>query len=155
MSEPRFDPTGFDPENFDPDDLDRVIQDAERTMSRLADVQEELAGLRGHGTGAGDLIDVVTDATGRVERIDLNPRVMRMDSRTLADELTSAIRSAQEDGERRARELLAGAGVSVPGADFSADFGEVEKRMTRGHEPFAREMNRRMAEGPGRFPGGG
>ncbi|MBG0815336.1 YbaB/EbfC family nucleoid-associated protein [Planomonospora sp. ID82291] len=148
MSEPRFDPSGFDPENFDPDDLDRVIRDAEQAMSRLADVQEELAGIRGRGTGAGDLIDVVTDATGRVERIDLNPRVMRMDSRTLAEELMSTIRSAQEDGERRARELLAGAGLSVPGS--GSDFGEVEKRMTRNHESFAREMNRRMAGGPGR-----
>ena len=52
------------------------------------------------------MITVVTDGKGHVEKIALNPRVMRLETHALAKELLRAIRGAQEDGERRASELL-------------------------------------------------
>jgi hypothetical protein len=38
----------------------------------------------------------------------LNPRVMRLDSQELAEELCAAVQRAQADGERKTRELVGG-----------------------------------------------
>ncbi|MFJ2029248.1 YbaB/EbfC family nucleoid-associated protein [Streptosporangium sp. NPDC087985] len=141
MSDPRFDLTGFDPE-----DLERMTQDAERTMRRLADVQEELGEIHGRGTGADGLISVVTDGSGHVERVELNPRVMRLDSETLAEELMRTVREAQEDGERKARELLNGALGEMKLPQGPLDVDEIETQLRRSHESFVHDMEGRMSD---------
>ncbi|MEU7895538.1 YbaB/EbfC family nucleoid-associated protein [Nonomuraea sp. NPDC049152] len=130
----------FDSDDFDPDALERVSREAEQTMRRLADVEGELGEIRGAGTGADGLIGVVTDGNGRVEKIELNPRVMRLDSPTLAEELMKAIRDAQDDGERKARELLNEATGSMKFFQGTFDPAKVEERLMRSHEFFADAM---------------
>ncbi|MFG1704809.1 YbaB/EbfC family nucleoid-associated protein [Nonomuraea sp. M3C6] len=119
-------------------DLERTAREAEQTLRRLAGLQDELNTIRGTGTAADGQIIVYADNSGRIESIDLNPRVMRMSSQDLTDELVRAVNAAQDDSARQARELIAGAGV-----DISADevaFEAMERRILDAHAVFAREM---------------
>ena len=71
-------------------------------------MEEGLSDLTGEGQSAGEMIRAVTDSAGRLLKLTLNPRVMRMDSQELAEELCAAVRRAQADGERKTRELVGG-----------------------------------------------
>ncbi|MFI7445833.1 YbaB/EbfC family nucleoid-associated protein [Nonomuraea indica] len=96
----------FDPGNFHLEDLDRIADEAKGAMDRLAKAENELADVRGRGAGANGLITVVIDSKGLLETLDMNPRVMRLESHVLAEETASAFRAAQEDAQRRTREVL-------------------------------------------------
>ncbi|WP_433418262.1 YbaB/EbfC family nucleoid-associated protein [Microtetraspora malaysiensis] len=115
-------------------------------MRRLSDVEGELGEVRGRATDANSLITVVVDGSGRVEKIELNPRVMRLESHVLAEELVKTISEAQDDGARRTRELLSDSlgGMEIPTSGF--DPARAEKRMTESYESFARAMERRIAD---------
>jgi len=71
-------------------------------------MEDGLSDLTGEGTAAGEMIRVVTDSAGRLLTLTLNPRVMRLDSQELAEELCAAVQRAQADGERKTRELVGG-----------------------------------------------
>ncbi|MEV4250981.1 YbaB/EbfC family nucleoid-associated protein [Streptosporangium canum] len=127
----------FDPTNFELEDLERFSRDAEQEMRRLAGIEGELREIHGTGTGADGLISVTANGSGQVKKIDLNPRVMRLDSHVLAAELMKAIDAARADGERKANELLSGAGISVD----TPNLDELQERMTVTYEAFARSMD--------------
>ncbi|MER7207264.1 YbaB/EbfC family nucleoid-associated protein [Streptosporangium sp. NPDC000239] len=126
----------FDPTNFGLEDLERISRDAERQTARLAEIEGELDEVRGTGTGADGLIGVTVDPSGRVERIDLNPRVMRLDSHVLAEELMRAIGVAQDDRERRTKEILEDAGL--PATPLGLD--DARERMEAAYEFFAHSV---------------
>ncbi|MFD0887459.1 YbaB/EbfC family nucleoid-associated protein [Streptosporangium algeriense] len=127
----------FDSTDFGLEDLERVSRDAERQMLRLAEIEGELAEVRGTGTGADGLIGVTVGPSGRVEKIDLNPRVMRLDSHTLAGELMRAIGAAEDDRENRAKEILEGAGLPTTPPDFA----DTRERMEATYEFFAHSVD--------------
>lgn len=128
----------LDPGAFGPDDLDRLGREAEQTLARLAEVQEQITTIRGTGTAAGGQIVVGADSSGRIDKIDLNPRVMRLGSKELADELLRAVNAAQDDCARQAEELLAGAGMNT--VVDEATFAEVERRMNDLAASFQQDM---------------
>ncbi|WP_433365992.1 YbaB/EbfC family nucleoid-associated protein [Streptosporangium sp. CA-115845] len=135
----------FDSTGFGLEDLERIGRETEETIQRLADLQEELDGVRGTGTGADGLIGVTANGGGQVERIELNPRVMRLESQTLAEELMKAIDEARADGERRTRELLEAAGLTADPPDFD----KVQEQMTMSYEEFARSLENIQVRKPG------
>ncbi|TDD48227.1 YbaB/EbfC family DNA-binding protein [Nonomuraea terrae] len=130
----------LDPGSIGPDDLERVGREAEQTLARLADVQERLAAIRGSGTAADGHVVVSADSSGRIDKIQLNPRAMRLASQDLADELLRAVNAAQDDCARQARELLAGAGVGE--VVDEAAFAAMERRLEEAHTSFVKEMER-------------
>ncbi|WP_127935914.1 YbaB/EbfC family nucleoid-associated protein [Nonomuraea polychroma] len=115
-----------------------MAKEAEQAMRRLADLQGQLDAVRGIGTAAGGQIVVGADSSGRIDSIELNPRVMRMPSQDLADELLRAVNAAQDDCLRQTRDLVAQTGVdtSVDEAAFEA----MERRLTDAHAAFMRTM---------------
>jgi DNA-binding protein YbaB len=130
----------LDPGGVGPEDLERVAREADQALRRLADVQERLGEVRGTGTAADGQIVVGADASGRIDSIRLNPRVMRMASHELATELLRAVNAAQDDCARQANALIAEAGVdtSVDQAAFEA----MERRLLEAHDAFMKEMGR-------------
>lgn len=56
----------------------------------------------GHGSAANGLITVQAGTPGRISTCTLDPRVMRLDSATLAEELTRAVNDALADLQRLA-----------------------------------------------------
>ncbi|MET8050333.1 YbaB/EbfC family nucleoid-associated protein [Streptosporangium sp. NPDC005286] len=78
-------------------------------------MEDGLSDLTGKGEAADEMIQAVTDSAGRLMTLTLNPRVMRMDSQKLAEELCLAVQRAQADGERKTRELVGGVlGSPIP-----------------------------------------
>jgi DNA-binding protein YbaB len=130
----------LEPGGIGPEDLERVAREAEHALSRLADVQERLGEVRGTGTASGGRIVVGADASGRIDSIKLDPRVMRMASQELAGELLRAVNAAQDDCARQAGHLIAEAGVDTT-VDEAA-FAAMERRLEDAHAAFVREMER-------------
>jgi hypothetical protein len=75
-----------------------------------------------------------------LERLDLDPRTRRLETHVLAEELLKTIRAAQDDGERRTRELVGEAlgGVGLPHGGFGP--AEMERRLTEAAESFDHAM---------------
>jgi DNA-binding protein YbaB len=111
----------------------------------LRQMEDGLGDITGEGEAAGGLVRAVTDAAGRLVKITFNPRVMRMDSQALAEETCAAVRRAQEDGQRRTRELVGGAlGRSAP--EHLPDHTEFWNGLREMRETFDRSMTDREAE---------
>ncbi|MEU8274126.1 YbaB/EbfC family nucleoid-associated protein [Microbispora bryophytorum] len=115
-------------------------QDAERAAqieAWLEDGQREIEAVTGHGRAADGRIKVVTTAYGQVREVVIEPRAMRLPSRTLAEELLLALRRAQQDAERQTRRMVGDALRELaPGESFGPDavdewFGGVLKPFER------------------------
>lgn len=99
----------FNPDNFQLEDLDRIFGQSQELMKNLEQVQEALAEVTGEGEAADGLVRAVVDGSGGIQEVALNPRAMRMDSLTLAEALTHAVREAQSDAGSKTALLLRGA----------------------------------------------
>jgi DNA-binding protein YbaB len=97
----------FDPARFRPEDVDRLAAQADDALRRLSASTEDMAALTATGEAADGYVRVAVDSSGRVTRISLNPRAMRMDSESLSEALLDAIGAAQEDAQRRKQEMVA------------------------------------------------
>ncbi|MEO3810483.1 YbaB/EbfC family nucleoid-associated protein [Sphaerisporangium sp. B11E5] len=106
----------FDPERLRPEDFARVAEQSMASVRRLGDAIGALAGLKGEGAAGGGLVSAVVDAGGRLEHVTLDPRALRLDSRSLADAVTEAVRAAQDDARVRGEAVLGGA-ADVPALD--------------------------------------
>ncbi|MGP3960169.1 YbaB/EbfC family nucleoid-associated protein [Nonomuraea sp. 3N208] len=118
--------------------MERIAREAEEAMRRLAGLQERLGAVRGSGTAAGGQIVVEVDSSLRIDSIRLNPRVMRMASQDLADELLRAVNAAQDDCAQQTNDLIAETGVK-PAVD-EAEFQAMERRLNEAHAAFIKEM---------------
>ncbi|GGP98247.1 YbaB/EbfC family nucleoid-associated protein [Streptosporangium pseudovulgare] len=115
----------------------------------LRRMEEELGEITGTGEAAGGLVRAVTGPSGRLLDIVFDPRVMRLDSHELAREVGDAVRRAQEDGERRARELVDGTlgpaeSGGAPGEPL--DHARFWDGLGRMRQDFERSMAEQEAE---------
>jgi DNA-binding protein YbaB len=130
----------LDPGDVSNEELERVGREAEQTIKRLAGLQERLTTIRGTGSGADGRIVVNADHSGRIESIDLHPRVMRLASEELSEELLRAVNAAQDDCVRQTSALLAEAGVEE--VVDEAAFEKMERQLTDAHTMFMTQMER-------------
>ncbi|MEU6426082.1 YbaB/EbfC family nucleoid-associated protein [Microbispora sp. NPDC046973] len=119
---------GFGPHSADRhsagrgDDLEQDAERAARIEAWLEDGQREIEAVTGHGRAADGRIQVVTTAYGQVREVVIEPRAMRLPSRTLAEELLLALRRAQQDAERQTRQMVSDAlREMAPGESFGPD----------------------------------
>ncbi|MEV6982924.1 YbaB/EbfC family nucleoid-associated protein [Sphaerisporangium sp. NPDC051017] len=96
----------FDPDDFQLEDLDRVAEQSKRAVQRLSGVLGELRTIKGVGEAADGLVGAVVDGGGQIQEVTLDPRAMRLDSRSIAEAVTEAVRAAQQDARRRNDALL-------------------------------------------------
>jgi DNA-binding protein YbaB len=110
----------FDPENFQLEDFERVSQQSKEAVQRLSGVLDELGAVTGEGAAAGDLVGATVDGGGQIREVTLDPRAMRLDSRSIAEAVTEAVRAAQHDAQRKNEELLRAAmGGEAPPLDMA------------------------------------
>ncbi|WP_219468919.1 YbaB/EbfC family nucleoid-associated protein [Nonomuraea rhizosphaerae] len=86
--------------------LEALLEQGSGLLRSIRVAQGRLAEVTGEGKGPEGLARVVTDRRGRVERITLDPRAMRMKRELLAGEILAAIQSAQRDAEERSAGIL-------------------------------------------------
>lgn len=101
--------------------LSRNLQAWQQDLAgRLSELEETSAA----GTAADGLVSVTAAPDGKIISVELNPRVMRLDSVTLAEELVLAANRAQAAAAARVRDLV----HEVVGGGADAD----EHRAGRG-----------------------
>ena len=82
------------------DDFEQALETSRRLLASLpggdAEGTPEGGVPEGYGEAADGLIRAVASG-GRIDRVELSPRVLRMDSQTLAEEITRAVNAALAD----------------------------------------------------------
>jgi DNA-binding protein YbaB len=138
-----------------PSSLDR-FERALREQTAAADgLTERLGQIRGRGNGAAGLIRVEVTSGGRVTDLTLDPRVMRLASQDLRDEIMAALRQATEDADRQTQRETADAFGTNPSweqllsgeaeADPSAPLPTLPDLAS--YEEMIRTLARRRADG--------
>lgn len=64
--------------------------------------------LRGRGTAADGLVEAVVAGYGRLESLEIDPRLLRHGTGAIAGHVIEAVRAAQDDELRQRQELLGG-----------------------------------------------
>ncbi|MCG5220637.1 YbaB/EbfC family nucleoid-associated protein [Streptosporangium soli] len=86
--------------------LERTLEQAQKIMLKLEEAQARILRVVGDGEGADGLVKVASDGQGGIKKIHFNPRIMRLDSTTLGQEVTAAIQAAQQQAERQSQEIM-------------------------------------------------
>ncbi|MEV0148063.1 MULTISPECIES: YbaB/EbfC family nucleoid-associated protein [unclassified Nonomuraea] len=120
-------------------DLDRLIQDGERSMRELQQAMQAMSRLTGTGENRAGTVTARVDSESRPVEVRFGARAMRLDPDELGEHVVEAVRAAQEDLERQARELMAV--PSVPDGDVLGSFRRDLEEM---QDSFRHEMGERM-----------
>ncbi|MET8139169.1 YbaB/EbfC family nucleoid-associated protein [Sphaerisporangium sp. NPDC005288] len=119
-----------DPANWRDGELEKDAERAARILAWVEEGQHELEAITGEGEAADGQIKVVTGSDGLVRDIAITRRAMRLDSGSLAEELLAAVHRAQDDAERKGRELLNEAlGEVLPAG--ASDVEAIEEQYAR------------------------
>ncbi|SEG99445.1 YbaB/EbfC DNA-binding family protein [Nonomuraea solani] len=123
--------------DYNEHDVEELLKENERELLRLAGAAGDLRQITGTGESRSGLAKAVVDADGRLQSMVLAPRVLRLDVTTLAEEVVEAVRKAQEDQDRQARELLA-----VPDSQL-VGLEEIQRQFEEFHQAFRTETGDR------------
>jgi DNA-binding protein YbaB len=92
----------------------------------LRDFTGRLDGVRGHGEGADGLVRVEVTAAGRVTELRLDPRVMRLGSELLTEQIMAAIGGAVADAAQQTQEAMAALPSNPSWEDLIAGTGQLD-----------------------------
>ena len=120
------------------DELDRLVQASERTMRELEEATRELRQLTGSGESRGGTVSARVDADSKLVDVRITHRAMRLEPEELGRDVVEAVRAAQEDHERQARELL---GLQPVGEDL---LGTFKRDLDELQDAYARETGERL-----------
>ncbi|GAA3115027.1 YbaB/EbfC family nucleoid-associated protein [Streptosporangium carneum] len=125
------------PRADDPEELAEFVRRSDETLRRLGDAFGELNAVTGEGFGADGMARAVVDSTGRIQQITFDPRVARLDTRTIAEAATEAVRAAQDDARRRSEALL---GEATGGEPLTLDMDRARRQFEEIGEDLARTL---------------
>ena len=123
-------------------EIDRLLGEARVALAGLQSVTSADAGgevaerSRVVVSGANDLVKAEVSAGGRLEKLTIESRAMRMDSQTLAEELTKAVQAAQT-------QMLASQGQKLPLIDetqLAERLDETQWQATRQLDVFGEAL---------------
>jgi DNA-binding protein YbaB len=87
-------------------ELDRHLEHLMQAATRMRDMQDRIAEIRGVGEAADGRVRVEADNAGRVCDVQLDPRAMRLASQDLAEAILSASQQAADDVAAQTQELM-------------------------------------------------
>jgi DNA-binding protein YbaB len=86
-----------------------MMADFQRLTSHAAEIRSRLLAVRSKATSDDGYVTAVVDPRGRLESLEIDPRVFRRpDSRLLADTILDTVRQAAEDADRQVAEAFEG-----------------------------------------------
>jgi DNA-binding protein YbaB len=110
-------------------ELDQMLSQARKTLESLRSSRPQDADARGTGEAAGGQVRVVAASPGRLESLELDPRVMRMPSKDLAAHVLAAANAALDD---LAAQAPSAAGISVPDpGELAAAVADIQQQSVR------------------------
>lgn len=89
-------------DSVDPSGLGRVLSKTMSALGRVTGLPEDGVPAEGVGQAADGMIVVTVAPPGKITALTLDPRVMRMASETLAEQITVAVNAALADLRRTA-----------------------------------------------------
>lgn len=99
-----------------------MLKQVAQLQSKMNAAQAELSKATYNGTSGGGLVNVTILGTGEVQKIDINPAVLKEDAETVGDLIAAALNRATTVKENatkaRLKEIGAGVlplGLSIPG----------------------------------------
>jgi DNA-binding protein YbaB len=93
-------------DSFSPDDLEKLANLNEQRLSKMQELTTKIASLTGEGYAADDRIKVVVTNNSAISELNLDPRAMRMDSHTLAENIVAAAQAAAEDLQKKIEDAM-------------------------------------------------
>ncbi|WP_329083576.1 YbaB/EbfC family nucleoid-associated protein [Streptosporangium sp. NBC_01469] len=93
--------------------MEQVIEQTETALSRLRQAKHLIGEVEGTGEAADGLVRVTANSGGSLTKVDINPRALRLSVAALGNEVTEAIRLAQQDASRRTGEIVEDAAASA------------------------------------------
>ncbi|MGP3956531.1 YbaB/EbfC family nucleoid-associated protein [Nonomuraea sp. 3N208] len=105
-------------------ELAREAALADRALAWIERAQAEIAAVKGVGESRSGQVVATVTADGKVLGVSIKERAMRLDSRTLAEEVLAALRQAGLDAARQADELIR---EGMPGYDPAAVSAQLER----------------------------
>ncbi|MFI6600272.1 YbaB/EbfC family nucleoid-associated protein [Nonomuraea sp. NPDC050536] len=110
-----------------------MISESERAIRCLREAATELNAIRGKGEDGH--VRATVDHTGRLVRVELDPRAMRQESHELADSVTHAVQLAQDDAAGKQRALV----TDALGSDEA--LGTLQEQLDRAQDAFAHALD--------------
>ena len=77
--------------------FERFLQDAEKNMAKAGQLKDRIADVTGRGDALDGRIHAEFTSTDGLARLDLDPRVLRMPSEELSQEIRAAVNAASKD----------------------------------------------------------
>ncbi|MFI6900040.1 YbaB/EbfC family nucleoid-associated protein [Nonomuraea sp. NPDC050394] len=111
-------------------DLDDLVRASERGMRELLDAMEGLKEASGVGESRSGMINAAVGPDGRISKLKIEARAMRLDSAELAEQVVEAVSAAQEDLDRATRALLP-PGENAGPADIMRQFEDLQDGFSR------------------------
>ncbi|TQS17709.1 YbaB/EbfC family nucleoid-associated protein [Microbispora hainanensis] len=116
----------MNPADIREEDLARAEEQAERVHAWAERARGDLEEITGTGEAASGQVTATVSAEGTVLDVTFGPRAMRLDSRTLAEEVRAAVSRARLDAARRTRELIRD---GLPGFDPDEAAAQFERLL--------------------------
>ncbi|MGW5266420.1 YbaB/EbfC family nucleoid-associated protein [Microbispora sp. NPDC004025] len=116
----------MNPADIREEDLVRAEEQAERVQAWAERARADLEEITGTGEAASGQVTATVSAEGLVLDVAFGPRAMRLDSRTLAEEVRAAVSRARLDAARRTRELIRD---GLPGFDPDEAAAQFERLL--------------------------
>jgi DNA-binding YbaB/EbfC family protein len=95
-----------------------LLKQAQEMQSRMAKIQEELAGKTVQGSAGGGMVQVTINGQFNITAVQIEPSVINAAEKDMLEDL---VRAAVNDGVRKARELASSemskltGGLKIPG----------------------------------------
>ncbi|GGO68004.1 YbaB/EbfC family nucleoid-associated protein [Nonomuraea cavernae] len=109
--------------------LEQLITQTRTAMDHLRQAKRLIGEAEGTGEAAQGLIRVRADGRGGLIGVSLNPRALRLDTRTLGAEVTKVIQAAQEHAGRITGEIVQDAVARAGGLPAPLDETFVRDRI--------------------------
>jgi DNA-binding protein YbaB len=85
----------------------QAMERSRQLQQETAALQQRMAELKGHGSGADGFVRMTVDAGGVISELRLDPRAMRMPSESLSEAIMAAHRAASQNLQEQIQEATA------------------------------------------------
>ncbi|WP_433510797.1 YbaB/EbfC family nucleoid-associated protein [Nonomuraea sp. CA-143628] len=116
----------MDPGYIRDKDLDEAADHGEKLLTWMEESEDAITEIVGLGEGLSGRVKAKVGPDGRVLEVTYDPRAMKQDSQSLADETLVAVRAARQHAEQQTNDLMREA---LPGFDPEEAQSQLEQLL--------------------------
>jgi DNA-binding protein YbaB len=128
-------------------DIDKLIRISKEQSTKVAEMQERAAEIKGHAESKDRRIKVACTVADGVSDIEIDPRAMRMPAEKFAETLKDLIREATADLHRQLSDLMAETyGEAANPMAFMRNKEAMQEKIQEAADAYDRTLDDAMAE---------